>query len=112
MDDWKDRLSLVYSTNSNYQPAPDDDALDEVQTPARQNLVVGIERKNRAGKTVTRVAGFVGADEALNQLCTQIKKHCGVGGTAKDGLIFIQGDKRQKVAELLKTLGHKVKVAG
>lgn len=112
MDDWKDKLSMVYSTNPAYKP--DDEEIVEQQAiePSKQNLVVGIERKNRGGKTVTWIRGFVGADADMEELCKKLKTKCGVGGAVKDGQIIIQGDSRQKIADLLKSWSYKVKVSG
>ena len=109
MNDWKSQLSLVYSTNPNTasQPNPEpEQALD----PNKQNLVVGIERKGRGGKTVTWIRGYTGA--GIDDLCKTLKNRCGAGGTAKDGEIIIQGDKKQTIAELLRQMGYKVKISG
>ena len=107
--DWKDRLGVVYSTNPdfNYVTA----AQEEVQKlpPARQRLIVGIDRRNRGGKQVTLVTGFVGSAEDLKELARTLKTRLGVGGGAKDGEITIQGDFRSKVVELLQGLGYNAK---
>lgn len=113
MDDWKDKLSMVYSTNKSFVPNDDAEELEsKLIEPSKQNLVVGIERKNRGGKTVTWIRGFVGSDEQMDDLCKQLKTKCGVGGAAKDGQIIIQGDSKQRIAEMLKSWGYKVKVSG
>lgn len=104
-NDWKDRLNVVYSTNPDFQYETTD---DEVQTlpKQQQKLRVAIERKGRGGKTATVVTGFVGSDDDLNALARFLKTKCGVGGTAKDAEIIIQGDLKQKVIELLKSDGY------
>ena len=109
-NDWKKRLGVVYSTNPDfaYTQAPSE---EQAQTlpPSRQRLVVSIDRRARAGKQVTLVKGFVGSDEDLAALGKTLKVKCGVGGTAKDGEITIQGDLRDKVTALLNTMGYNAK---
>jgi translation initiation factor 1 len=75
--------------------------------PADQVLSVILETKHRAGKTVTIVYGFVGAEEDMNVLGKSLKNHCGTGGSVKDGEIIIQGDHRQKVFQYLQKNGYK-----
>ena len=108
-NDWKKRLGVVYSTNPDftYQEASTPEA--ETLPPAKQRLIVGIDRRNRGGKQVTLVTGFVGRDEDLKELGRALKVRCGVGGSAKDGEITIQGDLRDKVTALLKDLGYNAK---
>jgi translation initiation factor 1 len=97
---------LVYSTDPNYQPQ---EALNEVATlmAEEQPLNILLETKQRAGKTVTIVLGFIGSEEAMNTLGKALKNHCGTGGSVKDGEIIIQGDHRQKIFQYLKAKGYK-----
>ena len=71
-----------------------------------------LDKKQRAGKKVTLVTGFVGTGDDLDALCKMIKGKCGVGGTVKDREILIQGDFCDRVIQILQTLGYKVKRAG
>ena len=105
-NDWKKRLGVVYSTNPDFAYASREEE-QEQQTlpPEKQRLRVGIDRRNRGGKQVTLVTGFVGTQEDLAALGKTLKVKCGVGGTAKDGEITIQGDLRDKVVALLCAIG-------
>jgi translation initiation factor 1 len=84
--------------------------------PAQQNLKIMRESKRRKGKTVTVVSGFVLTENDLNDLAKTLKTLCGAGGTVKhEGetqVIEVQGDHRDKLADKLKELGYKVKLAG
>ena len=108
-NDWKDRLGVVFSTNPDFQYTTAQEAQEETLPPSRQRLVVGIDRRNRGGKQVTLVTGFVGRSDDLKELGRTLKTRLGVGGSAKDGEITIQGDFRDKVIELLKSLGYNAK---
>lgn len=109
-NDWKKRLGVVFSTNPdfNYEEIAED-AQAETLPPEKQRLRVGIDRRNRGGKTVTLVSGFVGTDEDLKALGKTLKLKCGVGGSAKDGEITLQGDWRDKAVALLQELGYNAK---
>ena len=108
-NDWKKRLGVVFSTDPNFNY--EEETEDEPQTlePSKQNLIVSIDRKRRAGKQVTLVTGFVGTSDDLADLGRVLKVKCGVGGSAKDGEITIQGDFRERVVTLLKDMGYKAK---
>lgn len=105
-NDWKDRLNVVYSTNPNFQYETGNTEEAETLSPNQQKLRVQLDRKNRGGKVVTLVSGFVGTDDDLKELGRMLKSKCGVGGSAKDGEIIVQGDFKQKVIELLKKEGY------
>lgn len=100
---------LVYSTNKEF--FEQQTAVKEVETPSpdKQRLIVRLDRRQRAGKQVTVVEGFAGAQTDLAALAKTLKIKCGVGGTAKDGEITIQGDLREKVTELLHSMGYNAK---
>ena len=108
-NDWKSRLGVVYSTNPDFQYETETTSEAETLPPARQRLIVRIDRRQRAGKQVTLVEGFVGTSDDLAALAKSLKTKCGVGGTAKDGEITIQGDLRDKVTALLQSMGYNAK---
>ena len=108
----KKRENVVYSTNPNFSyDYEEENELDTLE-PGDQLLYVSIDRKQRGGKEVTLVEGFVGAQEDLNDLAKFLKSKCGVGGNAKDGIILVQGTFKDKVADLLVDKGYKVKKKG
>lgn len=111
-NDWKSRLNVVYSTNPDYEYKTGDDSPFQTPPPSQQDLRVWLDRKLRAGKQATLVKGFVGSDDDLKELGSMLKRKCGVGGSAKDGEIIIQGDFRDRVVEILSAAGYKVKKAG
>ena len=112
MSDWKERLGMVYSTTPNFEYTTTQEEEPTTLPPQQQNLRVWLDRKHRGGKTVTLVKGFVGTDDDLTELGRMLKSKCGVGGSAKDGEIIIQGDHRDRVVDLLTQAGYKCKKAG
>ncbi|CAN5300282.1 translation initiation factor [soil metagenome] len=103
---------VVFSTDPDFQPYQDDQADAETLAPKDQLLYVSLDRKQRGGKTVTLVEGFVGLEADLLDLGKLLKNKCGVGGNVKDGLVLIQGDHKQKIANILQDAGYKVKLKG
>lgn len=108
-NDWKKRLGVVYSTDPNFKYEQEAEPEVETLEPSKQNLIVAIDRRARAGKQVTLVKGFVGSEDDLATLGKTLKVKCGVGGTAKDGEITLQGDLRDKVVALLQSMGYRAK---
>lgn len=113
-NDWKERLNIVYSTNPDFKYQVEQEEEQQATLPAtQQRLRVQLDRRNRGGKTVTLITGFVGTEDDLKDLGKWLKTKCGTGGSAKEGEIIIQGDWKEKVAELLKTKGYtQTKVSG
>ena len=103
---------MVYSTNPDFEFSSNDDVEQDSISPSKQTLYVSRDKKSRGGKVATLVEGFEGSEQELIELGKWLKQKCGVGGSAKDWEIIVQGDKRDKVAELLKTKGFKVKLKG
>lgn len=105
-NDWKSRLGMVYSTNPDFAFETEEAPEEETLPKSQQRLRVAIEKKNRGGKTVTVVKGFVGTDSDLKDLGKLLKTKCGVGGAVKDGEILIQGEWRERLVALLKQEGY------
>lgn len=111
-NDWKKRLNVVYSTNPDFSYEQQSENEAATLPPEQQNLRVMLDKKQRGGKQVTLITGFVGTDDDLKELGKLLKSKCGTGGSAKDGEIIVQGDFRSKVLELLLKAGYKAKQAG
>jgi len=106
------KINIVYSTNPDFQYQYDAPEEPTTLPPAKQDLRVMLDRKNRSGKSVTLITGFVGTQDDLANLGKELKTKCGVGGSAKDGEILIQGDFRDKIMQILLQKGYKAKKAG
>lgn len=109
---WKNLDGVVFSTNQDFDYQYNEEQEEETLAPNEQDLRVMLDKKQRGGKKVTLVTGFVGGEDDLKDLGKTLKSKCGVGGSAKNGEVLIQGDFRDKVVELLKNAGYKVKKSG
>jgi translation initiation factor 1 len=104
--------NVVYSTNPNFNYEFEAEQEAETLMPSKQQLRISLDKKNRAGKAVTLITGFVGTVADLEALGKMLKSKCGVGGSVKDGEIILQGDFRVKASEILTKEQYKVKVIG
>jgi translation initiation factor 1 len=97
---------LVYSTDPNFKPEMERVEEDETLLPAQQKLKIWLDKKQRAGKAVTLIEGFVGKNTDIEELGKKIKSFCGTGGSVKEGEIIVQGDNRDKVLQWLQKNGY------
>lgn len=103
--DKSDRNGFVYSTDPNFRFEEEDTSI-ETPPPGQQKLRVFLETKQRGGKAVTVVRGFIGKDEDLEALGKQLKNSCGTGGSVKDGEALVQGDQKEKILQWLLKNGY------
>jgi len=105
-NDWKSRLGVMYSTNPDFKYDTGEEEEEETIPAGKQLLRISLDKRNRGGKVVTLITGFRGTLDDLTALGKLLKTKCGVGGSAKDGEIIVQGDLRNKVLEILKKEGY------
>ena len=101
----KKNSNIVYSTNPDFNFEKDNNEFESINKD-EQELKVLIDRKQRKGKSVTLIKGFIGSDEEIKDLSKLLKSKCGVGGTAKNNEILIQGEFKSKIFELLIKMGY------
>ncbi len=101
---------IVYSTDPNYSAKEEINTIDKID-PDKQNLRIWLE-KRPGNKIVSIIRGFIGTDNELKDLSKVMKKQCGVGGTVKSGEIIIQTKDRQKLLQILNSLGYFAKLSG
>ena len=97
---------IIYSTDSSLLSNNSEEEIITL-TPEDQFLKVVLDTKQRAGKAVTLVTGFIGSTADVDKLSKILKTYCGTGGSVKDGIIIIQGDQREKVKQWLLKSGYK-----
>lgn len=102
-----DARGFVYSTDPNFSYEPEPQEEQETLPPAQQRLRLILDTKQRAGKAVTLVTGFIGKINDLEDLGKKLRNYCGTGGSVKDGEILIQGDQREKALQYLQKQGYK-----
>ncbi len=105
----KERINIVYSTNPEFNYEYNTGEVQETLAPEKQNLKVVLDSKQRKGKTVTIIQGFVGDESDLKELAKLLKNKCGTGGSIKDGEIIIQGDVKDKVLTILRDNKYRAK---
>lgn len=104
-------LNVVYSTNPDYDFSEEQE--EKTTLPNNQQvLYISLDKKQRGGKKVTLVENFVGNQNDLITLGKTLKNKCGVGGTIKEGIILVQGDFRDKIADILLKENYKIKRKG
>lgn len=96
-----DTRGFVFSTDPAFRFEEEEQVAPETLSPAQQKLRIRLDTKQRAGKSVTLVTGFVGTDTDLEEFGKKLKNFCGTGGSVKDGEAIIQGDQRDKVLQWL-----------
>lgn len=101
-----DTRGFVFSTDPGFQFEPENHAEPETLLPGQQKLRIKLDTKQRAGKAVTLVTGFVGMSDDLDELWKKLKNYCGTGGSVKNGEAIIQGDQREKVLQWLLKQGY------
>lgn len=102
----KNRTGVVYSTNPEFDYDYEQDQEQDALPPQQQKLRVSLDRKQRKGKEVTLITGYVGPEDDMKDLGKFLKSKCGVGGSVKDGDIIVQGDQRDQVVDLLRQKGY------
>lgn len=106
------RDGIVYSTNPDFDYEHEEGENIETLLPNQQLLKIYLDRKQRAGKTITIVKGFIGDSTDLEILGKMLKTKCGTGGSVKDKEILVQGDMRDKIIQMLEKEGYKTKRVG
>ncbi len=96
-----DSRGFVFSTDPTFRFEEEEQTEQETLAPAQQKLRIRLDTKQRAGKAVTLVTGFIGIESDLEDLGKKLKNFCGTGGSVKDGEAIIQGDQRDKVLQWL-----------
>jgi translation initiation factor 1 len=96
-----DNRGFVYSTDPSFHFESNEEELLQTIAPEKQKLKIRLDTKQRAGKAVSLVTGFIGTEDDLIELGKKMKQYCGTGGSVKDREIIIQGDQREKIKQYL-----------
>jgi translation initiation factor 1 len=107
-----DSRTVWSSGQGDLRKQPDPDRRSKSLPPHEQTVYLHRDSKGRGGKTVTLIKKLVLTEEDLKELAKKLKQICGSGGTVREDVIEIQGEHREKIAEALKKMGYKVKIAG
>src|ERR1041385_6927399 len=109
----KDKDRIVWSSEQGDLRKKEISVAKTVSLPPRQQTIyLHRDSKGRLGGTVTLVKNLILSKDELKELAKRLKQICGSGGTIREGVIEIQGEQREKIAEELKKIGYKVKIAG
>ena len=101
----KELGGFVFSTNPDFEP--NEESEQDMNLPNdKQVLRIWLERA-KGGKEATVIKGYIGPPARLDELAKLLKNKCAAGGNAKDGVVIIQGDHREKVLKMLLELGYK-----
>ena len=109
--DWKDALAALNASGT----LPEGEEHNEERNNDKESCVamptlrIILDRKGRKGKTATIIEGFTGTDEEVTETARHLKQKIGTGGSSRGGEILLQGDWRDRAAELLRELGYKTK---
>ena len=113
-NDWKSVLGAAFNitTDATEVPSADDvqPAISALEQQGKKMIDIILDKKGRNGKKATIVANLVMDDDNLKMLAAELKRACGVGGSARGGEILIQGDKREKVLDFLIGKGYKARI--
>jgi translation initiation factor 1 len=107
-----DSRTVWSSERGDQRKQKQDPAATRSLPPGQQTVYLHRESGGRGGKAVTLVKQLVLSADDLKALAKTLKQECGTGGTVKDGVIEIQGEQRERIADVLRKLGYRVKIAG
>lgn len=108
--DWQDALKAFADSNLDL-PQGEEIAEEPVEKSVKQpRLDIILEKKGRAGKVATIIAGFVLDDDEVADIASRLKSKLGTGGSSRGGEILIQGDRRNEVKRLLEQMNFKARI--
>jgi len=107
--DWKEALSQSFAGHTTQPDAEHVQNVTSTEKVQSEPLHIALERKGRHGKTATIIYGFTCTDSRLKEIAATLKQQIGVGGSARDGEILLQGDWQARARQLLSNLGYNIK---